>query len=249
VELYDARQRPPSGFVQGHGLSGALRFPAAQRPDGDAERQTICDAMLLLGGDNPPMGRSRSAPAPGHGVATRDPTAAEFAAFLEQHPAELKAWGAGEEFLYPFLAWLEAHAVVEQRARVAEQGTHLAALTLVRPHHNTIGICVAWALRHMVGRPFRAEITDGDRLAVFELQFALRDLKNPGVSPRELKFDKGIALSNEIACRVELERLSGFLLSVTEQALALARPKSTPSLESLGLETRLFHFVGWLTEQ
>jgi hypothetical protein len=113
-----------------------------------------------------------------HKPAQKDPTPAQFAAFLETRPGQLKAWDAGEAGLYPFLAWLEAHAVAEQRARVAERGTHLAALTVTRAHHNVIGICVAWALTHMVGRPFRGEIGEEDRLAVFDLAGRYWTLKN-----------------------------------------------------------------------
>lgn len=115
---------------------------------------------------------------PDHTPAPRDPTPAQFAAFLEQRAAGLRAWDAGEVALYPFLAWLEAHAVAEQRERVAEHGTHLAALTLTRAHHNVIGICVAWALTHMVGRPYRREIGEEDRLAAFDLAARYWTLKN-----------------------------------------------------------------------
>ena len=182
------------------------------------------------------MGRSGLTPASRKGQATKGPTAAEFVAFLEQRPAELKAWDAGEPFLYPFLAWLEAHAVVEQRARAAERGSHLAALTLVRPHHNTIGICVAWALRHMVGRPYQGEIDEEDRIAVFELAGRYWTLKNVMAEVRQ-----GVRSFSAHGRKIKTSFTGDALFDITDRLLDLfgevmKLPEGPPSgIEALRL--------------
>jgi hypothetical protein len=162
------------------------------------------------------MRRQAPSSARGHSPAPKDPSPAQFAAFLEQRPAQLKAWDAGEAGLYPFLAWLEAHAVAEQRARVAEHGTHLAALTLTRAHHNVIGICVAWALTHLVGRPSRGEIGEQDRLAVFDLAGRYWTLKDVMAEVRQ-----GVRSFSAEGRRIKTSFTGDALFDITDRLLDL----------------------------
>ena len=110
--------------------------------------------------------------------APRSPDAATFARFLEDYPSGLALWRTGEISLYEILARLNIHAVVEQRALAEREGPHLAAMALLRPHHNQLGICVAWALRYLPGRATETEVRREDLAAAFELAGRYWSLSN-----------------------------------------------------------------------
>lgn len=109
--------------------------------------------------------------------APRSPSAAEFVAFLEVHPASLALWEAGASALYPFLCWLEVEPVARVRQAVSE-GDRFAPVALSRWHHNQVGLCVAWALQHMSGRESSSPPTESDRLAAFDLARRYWVIKN-----------------------------------------------------------------------
>ena len=111
-------------------------------------------------------------------TAPRSPTPAQFAAFLERHPATLPLWDMGEDAFYPFLGWLEARAVSEQRDRAAADGPHIASMLLSRSHHNQVGLCVAWALTNLPGRARTRDVDESELEVAFELAGRYWRLKN-----------------------------------------------------------------------
>jgi hypothetical protein len=80
----------------------------------------------------------------------RSPTVAEFAAYLEAHPATLPVWRGGMDRLYPILCALNVLPAQRQREASVELGDpQFAAMLYHHAHHNQVGIVVSWALRHL----------------------------------------------------------------------------------------------------
>lgn len=83
---------------------------------------------------------------------TRAPNGDEFSRYLDEYPATLELWRAGEEGLYRLLAALNVYPVAVQRDEAHRIGPHLTTMRYHSAHHNQVGIVIAWALTHMRGR-------------------------------------------------------------------------------------------------
>ncbi len=106
------------------------------------------------------------------------PTRGEFARYLEDYPATLDVWRAGEERFYQFLASLNVHPVAKQRDLAERVGPHVATMLLHAAHHNQVGITVAWAVQHMRGRPRDADPPFEEFERAFDLAGVYWSLKN-----------------------------------------------------------------------
>ncbi|MBF6604137.1 MAG: hypothetical protein IVW53_14785 [Chloroflexi bacterium] len=97
------------------------------------------------------------------------PGPSQFADYVESRPPQLGCWRDGALGLYPMLAWLNTHPVVEQRKRIATEGPLFAAFATTRAHHNQVGVAVGWTTEHMTGSRRARASTEQERVALFDL--------------------------------------------------------------------------------
>lgn len=109
---------------------------------------------------------------------TETPTRDQFARYLDDYPATFDLWRAGEAGLYRLLASLNIHPVALQREHAQKVGPHLTAMMFHSAHHNQVGIVVAWALQHMLGRATDADPPFDELERAFEVAGTYWSLKN-----------------------------------------------------------------------
>lgn len=75
----------------------------------------------------------------------------QFVLDLESVPGQLGLWRAGRAELYPTLAWLNVHPIVERRNLAEKVGPAAAAALTVSADHNQCGIASGWAIKYLRG--------------------------------------------------------------------------------------------------
>lgn len=148
--------------------------------------------------------------------APQSPDAATFAQFIEELPSNLALWGAGGGSFYEVLCRLNIYPVVEQQAMAVREGPHLAAMMLLRRHHNQSGICVAWALRNLPGRPPKVAVRQHDLVAAFDLAGRYWAIKNMMAEVRQ-----GVRTFESQGRRITLAYRGNAVLDTTDRLLDL----------------------------
>ena len=110
--------------------------------------------------------------------APKSPDIDTFARFLDNYVAELPCWSLGVRHRHELLAWFNRYPVRVERDEVQRRGTPAAVARLTRPHHNMLGLCVAWVVRQRRDADERPRVSNGELAQVFELAGTYWQLAN-----------------------------------------------------------------------